>query len=607
MKFSLPSIFPAAALVKSDEKELPVDSTITVHDEKRVASDGNSVMDTKEDIPSHGLDNSSDKDSATDFQYGAKSAQAALQVWSKSHLITAYGLIWLLSFIMALSSGINSTLTPYVTSSFQEHSLTATTQVISSMISGLIVLPYAKLLNVWGRPQGFALMVCSMTVGLIMMAGCQNVTTYCAAQVFYSVGSSTIYFTQTIFIADTTSLKNRAFVIAFTASPWIVTVWAYGPAAESILNTIGFRWNFGIWAIIIPVVSSPLFGLFYYNYLKAIKAGLVVKPKSNRTIRESCYYYAVEFDVIGLLLICAGLALFLLSFNLYSYQPNQWNSPLIICFLIFGGLLIIAFGIWEKWGAPVTFIPWSLLTDRTVFFTYTMAASLYLAWYLWDSFFYSYLIVVYSLSVSQATYITNIYTIGSTVWSLVMGLVIMYNGRLKWQAFYFGVPITILGVGLMIMFRQPDVNIGFIVMCQIFIAFGGGTLVICEQMTVMAVSSHQFVAAVLSMENMIISIGSAVGSAISGAMWTGIFPTKLAKYLPASALGDIQSIYGSITVQSSYAAGSPEKIAINLAYSETQRYMLIAATCMYAITWASVAMWKDVDLKQIKRDKGLAF
>ncbi|KAG1145431.1 hypothetical protein G6F37_004135 [Rhizopus arrhizus] len=473
------------------------------------------------------------------------------------------------------------------------------------MISGLIILPYSKLINVWGRPQGFAIMVCSMTIGLIMMAGCNNVQTYCAAQVFYQVGSSAVTFTMTIFIADTSSLKNRAFMIAFESSPWIATVWAYGPASQHILNTIGFRWGFGIWAIVIPIVCSPLFGLFYYNLLKARKAGLIPKTESGRTWTQSVVYYFKEFDVAGLLLICAGLALFLLSFSLFSFQADGWKSPLIICFLIFGGLLIIAFGLYEKWGAPVTFIPWNLMMDRTVFFTYTMGASLYLAWYLWDSYFYSYLIVVYNLSVSQATYITNIYTIGSTVWAIVMGTVIRYNGRLKWQALYFGVPVTILGVGLMIHFRQPGVNIGFIIMCQIFIAFGGGTLVICEQMTVMAVSPHQYIPAVLSMENMIISIGSSVGSTIAAAMWSGIFPAKLAKYLPASALGDLQSIYGSITVQSSYPVGSAERDAINQAYSDTQRLMLITATCVYSITLISVMFWKDVDVRHMKKAKGL--
>lgn len=79
-------------------------------------------------------------------------------------------------------------LTPYVTSSFQAHSLTAATSIMSSIIGGIFKLPLAKILDIWGRPQGFALMVCSLTLGLIMMAGCNTVETYAASQVFYWVG-----------------------------------------------------------------------------------------------------------------------------------------------------------------------------------------------------------------------------------------------------------------------------------------------------------------------------------------------------------------------------------------------------------------------------------
>ncbi|KAL3423117.1 siderophore iron transporter [Phlyctema vagabunda] len=538
-------------------------------------------------------------------QYGVLAAEASTQVWTKKELILAYVLIWFVQFVQAFSSGVSGTLTPYVTSSFQAHSLTATTSIISGLVSGLIKLPYAKYMDIFGRPQAFAIMTLSMTVGLIMMAACNNVKTYCAAQVFYSIGYTGIDFTITIFIADTSKLKNRAFMIAYSASPWLITTWVYGPACERILATIGFRWGFGIWAIIFPVVCTPLCAIFYYNQRKAVKAGLVNVPPSGRTFAQSFVYYAREFDVIGLLLITSGLALFLLSFSLYSYQKNEWESPLIICFVIFGGLLIIAFSMWEKYFAPVTFIPWPLLKNRTVFFTYTMMASLYCAWYLWDSYFYSFLIVVFNQSVTDATYISNIYTVGSTFWALVMGVLIRYNGRLKWPAVYFGVPMTILGVGLLIKFRAPDVNIGYIVMCQIFIAFGGGTLVICEQMTVMAVSKHQNIPAVLAMEGMIANVGGSIGSTIAAAMWTGIFPKKLGKFLPAESQGDLASIYGDLTVQSSYALGSPTRDAINKSYSETQRLMIITAVCLYSITWGSTLMWEDINVKNIKPWAGL--
>jgi predicted MFS family arabinose efflux permease len=245
------------------------------------------------------------------------------------------------------------------------------------------------------------------------------------------------------------------------------------------------------------------------------------------------------------------------------------------------------------------------MRDRTVIFTFAMVAAIYSGYSVWYDYFYSMLIVVFNTSVRDATYILNIYTIGATFWCLVVGVVIRYNGRLKWIALYFGVPVNLLGVGLLIHFRHPDTNIGFIVMCQIFIAFGGGTLVICEQMTVMAVSTQQNIPAILAFEFMIANIGSSIGSAIAAAMWTGLFPGNLAKYLPTSALPDLQTIYGDLTVQSSYAIGSPERDGINKAYGETQKLMCVAATCLYATIIVWVSLWREINVKGMKQTKGL--
>jgi hypothetical protein len=79
-------------------------------------------------------------------------------------------------------------LTPYVTSSFSLHSLTAATTIMASIIGGLTKIPLAKILDTWGRPQGMALMLFVWVMGYIMMASCKNVQTYAAAQVFSSTG-----------------------------------------------------------------------------------------------------------------------------------------------------------------------------------------------------------------------------------------------------------------------------------------------------------------------------------------------------------------------------------------------------------------------------------
>ncbi|KAJ5643807.1 uncharacterized protein N7484_006314 [Penicillium longicatenatum] len=536
-------------------------------------------------------------------QSGTQKAQASTQAWTKKTLIVAYILIWVVNFLDYFSSGLLGVLSPYIYSGFEMHALTGLTTVIASLVSAMIKFPYAKVMDIWGRPQAFGIGVALLTLGLVMMAACKNVQTYCAAQVFYQTGFSMIDFSMTIFIADTTALRNRAFWIAYAASPYLITPWIYGYAADRILapGGIGYRWGFGVFAIVMPVVSTPLWCLWYYIQKRAEKMNFTEKTSSGRSPWQWFIYYCVEFDVIGLLIIATGFSLFLLAFNLYSYQAGEWHSPMIICFIVIGFSLIVAFTIWEKYFAPVKFMPWELIQNRTVFFTFSMVVSLYLAWYIWDNYFSSLLQIMLDQSVTQATYIANIYTIGSCFWCLILGAILRYNGHLKWWAICFGVPLTILGVGLMIKFRQPDTDIGFIVMCQIFVAFGGGTLVTCEQMTVMAVSAQRNIPAILAIEGVVANIGGALGGTIATAMWTGIFPVRLKERLPQSAQAEFSQIYGSLLVQKSYARGSVVRDAIDHAYGDTQRLMLITATCLYLITWTSCFFWKDLNVKKMKQ------
>lgn len=65
-------------------------------------------------------------------------------------------------------------------------------------------------------------------------------------------------------------------------------------------------------------MNLPLFILFVSHYRKAKEAGLMPRRGSSRTTQQSIKYYAIEFDLFGLLMISAGLALFLLPFSLYQ-------------------------------------------------------------------------------------------------------------------------------------------------------------------------------------------------------------------------------------------------------------------------------------------------
>lgn len=394
-------------------------------------------------------------------------------------------------------------------------------------------------------------------------------------------------------------------MFAWASSPYIITAWINGFIAIAFQNGAGIRWSFGSWAIIMPFVTLTLWALLVYNYRKAKRLGVLpARVASGRTRLQSFRHYAIEFDIIGIIILLTGLSLFLLAFNIYSFQTAGWRAPMIISFIVVGFLFLVGFVLYERYLAPVTFIPYELLCDRTCLGAFIVAGGVFVSFYLWDSYFYSFLQVVNNLDVVHASYINNIYTTGSCLWSFVVGWAIRSTGRFKWVAVYFALPFTMLGAGLMIAFREPDQNVGLIAMCQVFIALAGGGIVITEQVAALAATSHQYVAVVLAIEGMFSSVGGAIGTTVATAIWTGVFPGKLAAYLPAEEQGNIDAIFGDLTVQLSYPVGSPARDAIIRSYGESQKLMLIAATAVLAIPWFAAMWWRDLNVKERKQTKG---
>ena len=241
----------------------------------------------------------------------------------------------------SLQQQISSNLLPYVTSAFNDHPLTATTNVVSSLVAGVIKLPVAKCMdiiticrpfrehaitNVWhsnGRlrktprlhPHGLLRSdryvlhpnkspLChsqdanDTLPGLIMMAACNDVTTYAAAQVFYWVGMNGIAYVLDVFIADTSSLKWRGLMFAFSTSPYIATTFAGPAAAQAYYDHSTWRWAYGTFAIITPVVCSAFLWVFWHNQRLARKQGVLVhrRAASGRTWYQSLQHYMIEFD-----------------------------------------------------------------------------------------------------------------------------------------------------------------------------------------------------------------------------------------------------------------------------------------------------------------------
>jgi MFS family permease len=562
------------------------------------------VVANKEPVVVGSLEMDSEPAVDPQTQPGIQNIEAVTMVWSTSALIAAYTMIWLIYFVEGLVAGTQTALSPYVTSAFAEHSLTPTISIVSYVIGGVTNFTIAKILDVFGRPQGLLCCIIVATLGLIMMASCTHVEAYAAALVFYTVGNTGLQYTLSVFVADTSSLRNRGLMAAFSTSQNMITCWIAGPIANAFLKGPGWAWAFGMFAILVPTFSLPLYGLFWFQFRKAEKQNLVPRAESKRTVWQSVLHYCREFDAIGLVLLSAGVSLFLLPFSLYLLQPKGWASPLIIGLVVGGFVLIVAFVLWEAFGAPVTFIPYSLLRDRTVLGACILSFTLFFSWSCWSSYFSSFLQVVKGLSVAEASYVIQTYTVGSVLCSLGVGAWIHYTGRFKPVSLYVGVPLSILGTGLMAYFRRADSGIGYVVLCQILRSISAGIVIICDEIAALSSVAHQHIAVILATLGLFGSVGGAVGSTVTSAIWQNVFPKALALYLPAEELPNLLLIYADISTQLSYAMGSPARVAVQRAYSDAQKDMVIAATAVWVLGLAAVFAWRDINVSTSKQLRG---
>lgn len=271
--------------------------------------------------------------------------------------------------------------------------------------------------------------------------------------------------------------------------------------------------------------------------------------------------------------------------------------------VVFGLAFTAAFVVFERHYAPKPFVPFQLLLSRNVMGSFILSATLFIAYFCWDGYYTSYLQVVHQMTVSQAGYVANIYTIGACLWGLVVGWLIRKTDRFKWLA-VAAVPVQILGGGLMVIFRQPHTPVVYVVLCQILIAIGGGTLVVTEQMAVMAVAKHGEVASLIALLGLSSAVGSGIGSSVSGAIWTSTVYVELLRLLPDDAQDLAGEIYENLERQLSYPVGSPVREAIMQAYAIAQRRMVLAGLLVLFAAIPAVAVWKDVRVSQFRQVKG---
>ncbi|CAG7565208.1 unnamed protein product [Fusarium equiseti] len=545
----------------------------------------------------------SDFESEGEYQEGVERVRAITSVWTKKTLISMFLMLYLISFVDMIMNYVDSALNPYITSSFGAHGLLNIGSVLASIIGACAPLPLAKAIDVWGRVEGFAFMMTVCIVGMIMKATCTTVQMYIGAHILYWVGHIGVMYVIGVMLADMTTLTNRAFIYGINMSPRIVATFASPEIATGFYENLNFRWAFGAFAIIIAACSIPAMATMVYMFRTATKQGVITRKRSDRTFLQSVKHYFVEFDIVGILLLCACISCLLLPYSLVAYAPKSWKTPYIIALPILGVVLIPIFYFWEAKIAPVQFLPFKYLKEPTIIGSCLLNAIMFLSTFSWNAYFGSYLQVVNRLSISNANYVLNAYSLTSSVIAPFVGWFVARTGNVKWTAMA-GAPIMLLGTALIIPFRSEDTNVGLLAFTQILVGFGAGVFSTVDQVAVMAPVTHQYLAVTSALSGLFGGVGAGIGYAIAGGFWNNVMPVQLAQRLPEAAKANATIIFGDITIQQSYADGSLEREAIVGAYAHTMRLMAITGVATMPLCVLSIIIWRNINVKKVEEEKG---
>lgn len=499
---------------------------------------------------------------------GAKEIETLRQFFDKKMLFFAWISLLLVSSVVALERGTTATYAAVATSHFNELGLLSAVGVVRSVLYAVTRPTIAKLADVLGRVEALVLAVVFYVIGFAMLAGGSNIATYFAAHIFYVSGEVGIQFMEQVFATDTSSLRNRTFFLALPNFAYIWASWVSAPIASGVLKNSTYRWGYGMWCIIMPVVSIPVCIILLRLKFKARAMGL----EYGKTVRNFGSTFR-QFDMVGLILFTAGLCLLFLAVTLAT-SPTSWSQAHILVMVIIGPILLFIFPFWEIFVPKYPFMPSYVITNRTMFTTCLLIFCYALAYFLNGTYYLPWLMVCKNLSIKAATNTVNVFVVGSTVSSFIAAAYAKYFKRMK-PVIIAGAAIYMLGIGLTYNYRKPTHRLSQFIVSQCVEAVGAGFLQTPMIAMIHAVVPHHNVITATAIYQSIMTVGSIVAEAIAGTLYRQSYPKQLAKHAPFLTPKQAHMVVNNLMAPIKlYPWGTPEREAIVTAFNDIYRKLL---------------------------------
>ena len=536
---------------------------------------------------------------------GVKRIEALSQHISCTERVILFIGIFIVAYVYSLDISLRYAYQPVATDSFQTHSLLATISVLRSVIAAAAQPTSAKIADVFGRIELLAVSIVFYVVRTIADATSTGVATYSAGAVLYQVGFTCVSFLVEVILSDVTTLRSRLLYSYIPVSPFLINAWVSGNVTSASLSSIGWRWGIGMWAIIYPVSLMPLILAIWLGHRRAKAAGALDDYKTPyqllgaSKLAQGIFW---QLDVVGMLLLVAILSLVLVPLTLAGGVSSNWHQAHIVAPLVSGVLCIPLFVFWET-KAPHPMLPFHLLKDRMVWGALGIITFMNCAASVQGDYLYTVLVISFKQSVLTATRIVNIYSFSACLMGILCGFIVYKTKRMKWMI-VAGSCLHLVAFGILIQFRGGDgANFAGMVAAQVLLGVACGMFTYAALASAQAATRHEHLAVVTGAYFACFNVGGAVGSAISGAIWTQLLPGQLLRDIGNSTTAD--HVYAApFTAVEDFPWGSPVRDAIVTSYRHVQKILCITGIGIATLVLICALVLRDPELPDLQSISG---
>ncbi|KAK5988792.1 Siderophore iron transporter 3 [Cladobotryum mycophilum] len=527
---------------------------------------------------------------------------------NRTSLWLVYSSVLVCAWAYSLDTSTTSYYSVDASSHFKQHSsILATLSIATSIISAVSKPFVAKISDITSRPYTYLLILGFYVVGYVVAATSQSISAYVVGEVFVAIGGSGIDLTNDIIIADLTPLEWRGFASSMLSTPFIINTWFAGNIVNALEQKDQWRWGYAMFSIIMPVAVGPAVATLIWLDRKAKRNGIVNIASSNAARRaaniegqeqaqgdveipaaeatrswpQSLKENLEEIDALGLVLLGSGWSLLLLPFSLKTYAKHGWRNESLIAMMVVGGILLIAYVVYEMKWARVPSAPRRLLLNKTFILAIVIDAFYFLAGNIRSLYWSSYVYVAKPWSYRNWVYYGNTLTLALCITGPLVGLAQRWTHRYK-TIQVIGLCIKVIGIGIMLDGRVAALNTAALVMSSILIGIGGSMSVVGSRVASQASVPHQDVALAISLLSLWSKIGSAIGSAIVAVMWSNQMPKQLRKHLPkGTSEATIKKLFSNMrAIRTTYAFDDPVRQGAIAAYRHALYYCIAVALAL---------------------------